>query len=399
MATEISQQHETPSAAKGEYVQRQTITLFEPPNVLALEGGATIGPVTVAYETYGELSPRKDNVVYICHALTGDAHVSGRYSAADRKPGWWDGFVGPGKAIDTNIYYVICANVLGGCQGTTGPSSINPVTGEPYGPSFPFITIQDIVSVHNALLDALGIDKILAIVGGSLGGMQVLEWSVSHPDRAAAAILLASGPSLSAQGIAFNAVGRRAIYSDPLFQNGRYYDAEDKPRFGLALARMIAHITYLSEQSIELKFGRRLQNGEDFAYDNRSEIEFQVESYLHYQGKRFVDRFDANSYLTLTRVMDYFDLTRRQESLASVLSKSQCRFLVVSYTSDWLFPTSQSEEIVRALVEAQRHVTFTELSSPYGHDAFLIEAELPKLEKLVVPFLSRTYLDVMSGRV
>ncbi len=392
MMTKVEPVHVPNHSACG-LVQRQYMTLFDAPNVLELEGGGRLGPITVAYETYGTLSPRKDNVIYICHALTGDSHVAGRYSESDRKPGWWDGFVGPGKAIDTDKYFVICSNVLGGCQGTTGPSSIDPATDTPFGPDFPFITIRDIVHVHNALLDALGIGKILAIVGGSLGGMQVLEWTVSYPDRAETAILLASGAKLSAQGIAFNAVGRRAIYADPLFKAGRYYAEEEKPRFGLALARMIAHITYLSEESIELKFGRRLQNGDQFAYDAHSEVEFQIESYLHYQGRAFVERFDANSYLALTRVMDYFDLTRHHESLAAALSKTQSRFLVVSYTSDWLFPTSQSVEIVKALVEAQKHVTFVELPSPYGHDAFLIESELPKLERLVVPFLSRAYQD------
>jgi homoserine O-acetyltransferase len=390
MATELEVDRETASTA---CVERKFATLFEPPGTLVLESGATIGPVTVAYETYGELSPRKDNTIFVCHALTGDAHVSGRNSATDRKPGWWDGFVGPGKAIDTNKYFVICANVLGGCQGTTGPSSVNPVTGTPYGPDFPFITIRDIVQVHNALLDSLEIPKTLAIVGGSLGGMQVLDWAVNRPERVGAVILLAAGARLSAQGIAFNAVGRRAIYADPLFRDGRYYDQADKPHFGLALARMIAHITYLSEQSIELKFGRRLQNGDQFAYDLRSETEFQIESYLHYQGRAFVERFDANSYLTLTRAMDYFDLAEPHGSLAQALSGTQARFLVVSYTTDWLFPTTQSQEIVTSLVAARKHVTFEELQSSFGHDAFLIHSELPKLERLVVPFLARAYQD------
>jgi homoserine O-acetyltransferase len=338
-------------------------------------------------------------VVYVCHALTGDAHVAGRHSAGDRKPGWWDGFVGPGKAIDTDQYFVVCSNILGGCQGTTGPGGINPATNAPYGPDFPFITIRDIVRVHNALLDYLGIEKTLAIVGGSLGGMQVLEWAVSRPDRVGSVMLLASGPRLSAQGIAFNAVGRRAIYADPLFRDGRYYDHEDKPRFGLALARMIAHITYLSEESIERKFGRKLQNGDHLAYDLRAETEFQIESYLHYQGQRFVERFDANSYLALTRAMDYFDLTDAHGPLPQAFAKTNSRFLVVSYTSDWLFPTSQSQEIVRALVQARRHVTCSELQSPFGHDAFLIDSELPKLERMVVPFLARAYQDALHGRL
>lgn len=400
MSTRIASEKLPASRAPAsmENVQRQTAVLFSDPDHLVLESGATLGPITVSYETYGELSPRKDNVIYICHALTGDAHVAGRNAPEDRKPGWWDGFIGPGKAIDTNKYFVVCSNVLGGCQGTTGPSSINPETGQPFGPAFPFITIRDIVQVHNALLDHLGVNEVLSVVGGSLGGMQILEWAASRPDRIGSVIILASGAKLKAQGIAFNAVGRRAIYADPLFRGGNYYSEDEKPHFGLALARMIAHITYLSEQSIELKFGRRLQNGDQFRYDLRSETEFQIESYLHYQGRTFVDRFDANSYLALTRAMDYFDLSERYGSLTAAFTNTKARFLVVAYTSDWLFPTTQSQDIVRALVEARKHVTFYELQSPYGHDAFLVDAELPKLERLVAPFLARTYQDqVFAG--
>lgn len=378
-------------------MKRQHVTLFDAETPLTLASGAKLGPLQVAYETFGELSPRKDNVIFICHALTGDAHVAGRHSPDDRKPGWWDGFVGPGKAIDTNLYHVICANVLGGCQGTTGPSSIDPHTGEQFGPDFPVITVQDIVQVHNALLDELGIDKVLAVVGGSLGGMQVLEWAVSRPERVQAAILLAAGSKLSAQGVGFNAVGRRAIYADPLFRGGRYYEHDEKPRVGLALARMLAHITYLSEESIEQKFGRKLQNSDHFEYDLRKETEFQIESYLHYQGKAFVERFDANSYLTLTKAMDYFDLAEQHGSLAQALERVRCRFLVVSYSSDWLFPTSQSKQITLALISARKHVSCRELQSPYGHDAFLIDQELPKLQKLVVPFLSRAHADMQES--
>ncbi|WP_437205003.1 homoserine O-acetyltransferase MetX [Planctomicrobium sp. SH664] len=398
MATEIAADRQTPSPAPG-CVQRQYVTLFGGDEPLTLESGATLGPITVAYETYGQLTPARDNVIYICHALTGDAHVAGRHSPDDRKPGWWDGFVGPGKPIDTDRYFVICANVLGGCQGTTGPSSINPQTGVPYGPEFPFITLRDIVEVHNALLDSLGIDRVMAIVGGSLGGMQALEWAVRRPERVGAALVLAAGAKLNAQGIAFNAVGRRAIHADPLFRAGLYYDQEEKPRFGLALARMVAHITYLSEQSIEMKFGRRLQHSDQFAYDLRAETEFQVESYLHYQGKRFVERFDANCYLALTRAMDYFDLSKGKSSLKDVFREGKTRFLVVSYTSDWLFPTSQSKELVQAMIEARRHVTFCELKSTFGHDAFLIDSELPKLAGLVVPFLARAQQDFRKKRI
>lgn len=367
--------------------------LFEPPGELVLEGGRKLGPIEVVYETCGTLSPRKDNAVFICHALTGDAHVAGRHAPEDRKPGWWEGFVGPGKGIDTDKYFVICANALGGCQGTTGPSSINPETGRPWGPDFPFITVADIVRVHHALVQSLGVSRLLAVVGGSLGGMQVLEWAARFPDSMAAVVALASGARLNAQGIAFNAVGRRAIFQDPLFSEGRYYDQEHKPRFGLALARMIAHITYLSEQSIEMKFGRKLQHSDELAYDLRRETEFQIESYLHYQGTQFVERFDANSYLLFTRAMDYFNLEEAHGPMQQCLGRTRARFLLASYTTDWLFPTAQSRQIVRALLEAQRHVTFIELDSPFGHDAFLIDSQLPMLQRLTAPFLARALED------
>ncbi len=375
-------------------VEKQYATLFQPPHPLLLKCGQEFGPITVAYQTYGELSPRKDNAVFICHALTGDAHVAGRRRPDDRKPGWWDGFVGPGKGIDTNRFFVICANVLGGCQGTTGPNFINPATQKPYGPEFPFLTVSDIVKVHQALVESLGISKLLSIVGGSLGGMQVLEWAAQAPDSMASAIVLASGARLSAQGIAFNAVGRRAIVTDPSFNGGNFYGQKETPKFGLALARMIAHITYLSEQAIERKFGRRLQHTEQLRYQINDDTEFQIESYLNHQGKRFVERFDANSYLRLTRAMDYFDLERDYGPIHQSLAMTAARFLVVSYNTDWLFPTEQSRAIVRALVQAGQHVSFTELNSPHGHDAFLVESELPMLARLVAPFLDRCYFDL-----
>ncbi|MBD3675247.1 MAG: homoserine O-acetyltransferase [Planctomycetaceae bacterium] len=368
-------------------VETQFAELFSPPNPLQLRGGTTLGPITVAYQTYGELSPEKDNAIYVCHALTGDMHAAGRMEKR-RKSGWWDGFIGPGKTLDTNRYFVICANVLGGCQGTTGPASLNPESGRPYGIEFPFVTVEDIVNVQAELVRHLGIDQLLAVIGGSLGGMQVLQWAADHPEQLNAAIVLASAARLSAQGIAFNAVGRRAIYADPNFKDGQYYEQEEGPRFGLALARMVAHITYLSEDSIELKFGRRLQDSETLSHDLHSETEFQIESYLHYQGKRFVERFDANSYLYLTKAMDYFELAPNPGDLAQTLSKTDARFLVVSYDTDWLFTTAQSKEIVRALLSKQKHVTFSELSSPYGHDSFLIE--LDQLRELVEPFLHET---------
>ncbi|MBX3436094.1 MAG: homoserine O-acetyltransferase [Planctomycetaceae bacterium] len=378
-------------------VARKSVTLFSEESPLTLASGKTLGPISVAYQTYGALSPRRDNAVYVCHALTGDAHVAGRHHPQDRKPGWWDGFIGPGKAIDTDRYFVICANVLGGCQGTTGPRDRNPQTDVPWGPEFPFLTVSDIVQVHQALVEELGIERLLAAIGGSLGGMQVLEWAARFPDRLASAIVLAAGAKLNAQGIAFNAVGRRAIYADPAFNGGWYYGEGEPPRFGLALARMIAHITYLSEQSIEMKFGRKLQHSAELTYDLLRETEFQIESYLHHQGKTFVERFDANSYLLLTRAMDYFDLVESHGPLPHVFRKTDARFLVVSYTTDWLFPTAQSREIVRALLEARRHVSFAELESPHGHDAFLIDSQLPMLGRLVTPFLDTTYRDQAGG--
>ncbi len=373
-------------------VSTKYATLFAPPHELTLVAGAKLGPIHVAYETYGELSAARDNAIFVCHALTGDAHVAGMHSESDKKPGWWDELVGPGKGLDTNRYFVICANVLGGCQGTTGPNSIDPDTGKPFGLRLcPFLTVGDFVQVHSALVRHLGIDKLLAIIGGSLGGMQVLEWAVRFPDQIRAAVCLAAAARLTAQGIAFNCVGHRAIVTDPNFHAGDYYDKPTGPHQGLALARMVAHITYLSEKSIEKKFGRRLQHADRFAYELLHDTEFQVESYLHHQGSRFVERFDANSYLYLTRAMDYFNLAESYESLEKALGQTNARFLITSYTTDWLFPTVQSHELVDALVAARRHVSYVELTSSYGHDAFLLEIE--PLEELLVPFLEQTYLS------
>lgn len=369
--------------------QTQFATLFESPHELTLCAGTKFGPVRVAYETYGELTPARDNAIFVCHALTGDAHIAGKSSPESRKVGWWDELVGPDKGLDTNKYFVICANVLGGCQGTTGPGSIDPAAGHPYGLRFPFLTVGDFVAVHSALVRHLGIERLLAVIGGSLGGMQVLEWAAQFPDQIRSAIVLASAARLSAQGIAFNAVGRRAIVTDPNFNNGDYYGQESGPNVGLALARMVAHITYLSEASIEKKFGRRLQHSDRFAYELMRETEFQIESYLHYQGVRFVERFDANSYLYLTRAMDYFDLAERYGSLEKALGRTDARFLITSYTTDWLFPTVQSKELVSALIASRRHATFVELTSPFGHDSFLLEVE--PLAELLGPFLSQTY--------
>ena len=379
----------------------RTATLFAD-RPLRTEGGAELGPVTVAYQTHGALNAARDNAVFVCHALTGDAHLAGRLRPEDRKPGWWDGFVGPSspddpRGLDTDRHFVICANVLGGCGGTTGPGGPGP-GGARWGLRFPFLTIGDVVEVHAALVrEVFGVDRLRAVVGGSLGGMQALEWAVRFPEAVGSAVVVASGATLGAQGIAFNAVGRRAILTDPHFRGGDYHDAvaagEPGPDAGLALARMLAHITYLSEESIERKFGRKLQHAGpdggpgDFAHDIGREVQFQVESYLDYQGRRFTERFDANSLLYLTRAMDHFDLARGRGSLGEALAATAARFLIVSYTTDWLFPTAGSRNIVRALLAAGRDVTFAELDSPYGHDAFLIAEELPRLGRLVGAFL------------
>lgn len=399
MASEFQSANLQPEDIGVGLVQTHSVELFTAPNLLELESGERFGPVTVAYETYGTLTAAKDNAIFVCHALTGDAHVAGKHSVDDKKVGWWDGLIGPGRALDTNRYFVICANVLGGCQGTTGPSTTNPATDKPYGLAFPFITVGDMVAVHLELARSFGIEKLLSVIGGSLGGMQVLKWAARFPDTLRSGICLAAAANLSAQGIAFNAVGRRAIYADPHFNNGDYYKAngsrnfgEDGPRYGLALARMLAHITYLSELSIERKFGRRLQHSDHLAYELQRETEFQIESYLHYQGKRFIERFDANSYLYLTRAMDYIDLAAQYGSLQAALGKTDARFLVASYNTDWLFPASQSREIVTAMLQARKHVTYLELESVYGHDSFLIEVD--QLKELVVPFLAETYRQI-----
>jgi homoserine O-acetyltransferase/O-succinyltransferase len=382
--TESPQENQTDDRKSVGIVATQFAELYSADDPLQLASGGTLDSVTVAFETYGQLNSQRDNAVFICHALTGDAHAAGRHNPNDAKPGWWDGFVGPGKGLDTDRYFVICANVLGGCQGTTGPGSVNASSGKRFCLSFPFLTVQDIVAVHSKLVDHFGIRSLAAVMGGSLGGMQVLEWAVRFPQQVRSAVVLASAARLAAQGIAFNAVGRRAIYADAGFNGGDYYDT-DGPRYGLAIARMVAHITYLSEDSIELKFGRRLQENRQFAYAMQQETEFQIESYLHHQGKRFVQRFDANSYLYLTRAMDYFDLADGFPSLADAFRDTSARFLVVSYDTDWLFPTSQSSELVTALLKAGRHATYLELPCPFGHDSFLID--LDPLKDLIGPFL------------
>lgn len=347
-------------------VERHSMSWLEP---LALESGARLGPLTLAYETYGRLNAARDNAILLLHALSGDAHAAGWHTGA-AKPGWWDAMVGPGRAFDTSRYFVICTNVIGGCQGSTGPSSTNLADGRPYGARFPVVTIGDMVRAQARLLDRLGIDQLHAVAGGSMGGFQALEWATAHPERTRGVVLLASSARSSPQTVAWNAIGRRAIISDPRWCGGDYYDGEP-PTDGLAVARMIGHITYLSEPSLEQKFGRTFQEPGGPAFT--LEREFAIESYLEHQGAIFNARFDANSYLYITKAMDYWDLSARYGSLDAALARSQASFLLLSFSSDWLYPTGESRLIADALTRLGRPVEHVELPSSAGHDAFLVD--------------------------
>lgn len=351
-----------------------------------LESGASLSPVTLAYETYGSLNRDRSNAILILHALSGSAHAAGYHHADDPKPGWWDACIGPGKAFDTNRFFVICSNVLGSCYGSSGPQSIDPATGKPYGLNFPVVTIGDMVRAQTHLIDHLGIEKLLCVAGGSMGGMQVLEWAAHYPERIAAAIPLATTARHSPMLIAFSEVGRQAIYADPAWNNGDYYDNGRKPDAGLAVARMIGHITYLSEASMQQKFGRRLQAREQFGYEFQTE--FAIESYLKYNGHNFTRRFDANSYLYVTKAMDYFDLSQPSGSLAAAFANSAAvKFLVVSFTSDWLYPSYHSKELVSALHAVGADATYLDIQSTWGHDAFLLEVDT--MTRLLSSFLER----------
>jgi homoserine O-acetyltransferase len=362
-------------------VQTRYATWLEP---LQLDSGASLAPVTLAYETYGTLSPRGDNAILLQHALSGDAHAAGRHSLVDSKPGWWDDMVGPGRPFDTDRYYVICSNVIGGCRGSTGPGSIDPASGQPYGTRFPIVTIADMVRAQTRLIDRLGIRRLLAVAGGSMGGFQALEWAAAYPERVGGALLLATTARHSPQMIAWNAIGRRAIMSDPRWKGGHYYDGE-QPVDGLAVARMIGHITYLSEESLERKFGRALQRGGGPTFT--MEREFAIESYLEHQGEVFNSRFDANSYLYITKAMDYWDMPSVYGSLDAAMAHTRCPFLLLSFTSDWLYPTAESVALAESLARVGREVEHVELPSSAGHDAFLVdyEAQAP----YVTSFLDR----------
>ena len=338
---------------------------------MALDSGGSIGPFTTAYTTCGTLNTDKSNAILVCHALTGDQYVLEQHPVTG-KPGWWEVMVGPGKPLDTDRYFIICVNVLGGCMGSTGPRDINPETGRPWGLDFPVITIGDMVRAQALLLDHLGIEKLFCVIGGSMGAMQVLEWAARYPDRVFSAIPIAGAARHSAQNIAFHEVGRQAIMADPDWRRGNYLQEQTNPKSGLSVARMAAHITYLSETALHRKFGRRLQGREEISFG--FDADFQVESYLRHQGSTFVDRFDANSYLYITRAMDYFDLAHRYGGvLGEAFRGSQSRFCVISFTTDWLYPTTESRKIVHALNSVAANVSFAEIESDKGHDAFLLE--------------------------
>ena len=340
---------------------------------IVLESGITLPEFDLIYETYGNLNSKASNAILICHALSGDQHVAGYNSLDDKKPGWWEAYIGPGKPFDTNKFFIVCCNNLGGCKGSTGPMSINPANNKPFGRDFPIVTVSDWVKSQAMLADQLGIQKFVAVIGGSLGGMQSLQWAIDYPERLEHSIVIAAAPKLSAQNIGFNEVARQAISSDPEFHDGHYYDHDVIPRRGIKLARMLGHITYLSDESMRAKFGRELREGKiNFNF----ETEFQVESYLRYQGESFVDKFDANTYLLMTKALDYFDPAKNHnDNLAEALKNVRARFLVVAFTSDWRFAPERSREIVKALLDTNKRVTYSEITANQGHDAFLIPNE------------------------
>jgi len=363
-------------------VETQYFTFGEGSDGLLLESGRSLAPVTLAYETYGSLNREKSNAILVLHALSADAHAAG-FHQDESEAGWWESMIGPGKAFDTEKYFVVCSNVIGGCKGSTGPSSVDPQTGNPYALSFPVITIADMVQAQRRLIDFLGIDRLLCVAGGSMGGMQVLQWVASYPERVRSAIPVATALKTSPQQIAFNEVVRQAIMADPDWRGGDYY-LSGQPERGLALARMIGHITFMSDQSMEEKFSRRLKSDKfSFGFDT----DFEVEGYLHYRGANFVKRFDANSYLYITKAIDYFDLSGGKMIPAGKAINT--RFLVISFKSDWLYPSYQSQEIVRLLKRRHVDATYCELNSTYGHDAFLVE--VAEQTTLIKHFLDKTF--------
>lgn len=355
---------------------------FKSQTPLTLSSGETLPEFELAYETYGTLNEDKSNAILICHALSGDAHAG--FESKEGQKGWWFDFIGPGKTLDTDRFFVICSNTLGSCKGSTGPTSKRPDADQIYGLSFPVITIEDMVKAQVLLINHLTIDTLFTVIGPSMGGMQVLVWATHYPTRMKKCVVLASAAKLSEQALAFSAVGRNAILSDPNWNKGHYTD-QKKPEKGLSIARMIGHITYLSEHSMSEKFGRRLQEKDDYGYNMNTD--FQVESYLQYQGDKFVNRFDANAYLYLSKAMSYFDLTKHFSSLDDAFKDSRASFLILSITSDWLYPSKQSKEIAKALMRLNKEVSYCEIDTPYGHDSFLIDYK--KFERMIKPFIER----------
>ncbi|MEE3278930.1 MAG: homoserine O-acetyltransferase [Pseudomonadota bacterium] len=354
-------------------------------SAFVLQSGAELPGIDLVYETYGSLNEKCNNAILVCHALSGHHHAAGYHSAEDTKPGWWDNCIGPGKPIDTDHFYVLSLNNLGGCHGTTGPTSINPKTGDIYGPSFPTVTVKDWVRTQRMLAKTLGIDKFAAIIGGSLGGMQAMQWAIDYPDQVEHALLIACTPKLSAQNIAFNEIARFAISSDPEFNGGHYQTAGVSPERGLGLARMVGHVTYLSDDSMGDKFGRELKSG-DIALGQ--DVEFQVESYLHYQGESFSKLFDANTYILMTRALDYFDPAREfDDDLVRTLANANAKFFVASFTSDWRFAPERSDTIVDALIAAGKDVISTTIESTFGHDSFLLP--IPRYFSVLRAYMDR----------
>jgi homoserine O-acetyltransferase/O-succinyltransferase len=352
---------------------------------LALDCGVVLDGYDICFETYGTLNEAQDNAVLVCHALTGDHHAAGFHSENDRKPGWWDNCIGPGKALDTDRFFVVCPNNLGGCGGSTGPLAINPQTNKRYGPDFPIVTVRDWVESQARLADVLGIESWAAVMGGSLGGMQVLQWAIDYPARIRNALVIAAAPRLSTQNIAFNEIARQAIRSDPNFRDGHYYEHDVVPEHGLKLARMVGHITYLSDDVLHTRFGRELSGSKiGFGFG----VEFEIESYLRHQGEAFVGRFDANTYLLMTRSLDYFDPAQKFDGdLTAALRECQARFLVVSFTSDWRFSPTRSREIVRALLDCDHDVSYVDIESELGHDSFLLP--IPQYHKILQTYFNR----------
>jgi len=359
---------------------------------LQLQCGRTLDKYHLIIETYGELNEDRSNAILICHALSGNHHVAGYHSMNDKKPGWWDSAIGPGKAIDTNKFFVIALNNLGGCHGSSGPNQINPETGKPYGPDFPIVTVNDWVESQARLADRFRIEQFAAIIGGSLGGMQALQWSINYPDRLRHCMVIAAAPKLSAQNIAFNEVARQAISKDSQFHNGHYYEKDEVPKVGLMLARMLGHITYLSDDGMRSKFGRELRSGQ-ISYDFTPQ--FEIESYLRYQCERFSTAFDANTYLLMTKALDYFDPTVDSgKSLPEVLAQAKAKFMVISFTTDWRFSPERSREIVDALVEADKQVSYAEIEAAQGHDAFLIP--IPRYLDIFSAYMERVEQDTVA---